>query len=522
MGYGKPTAENYAYFFHITKASAFVSYLSDDDVSSREKNLPLQMASDFNLPAGESIVPESFYYIYDNSIYRDEGGQIVRHRGTNETDIIGRIDYANQRIVWSLNVNHDMQKPRGLLTKIGDNGLNTLSFVIPQIPVLTQSFTISATTTEGVKITATANASGEISGAGISGKIDYLNGLVAVNFGKKSTTKVIFDEQNERQEITEETPILVSGESVSYSAVAYTTLPLNSDGLGIDPARLPADGRVPIFRNGDMIVIRNEQVEDLGSAFRGGQVVQLSRQDLTGCCLFDSENKPVEGKWFETNLKAGTITFVDNLNLSGYALPLIAHHEQSETNRLLNVDLDGTLTLQFPLSRDYPLENTYISSALIAGDLELRHSVPFVQKTFNNVWLDEIQGDASRNKLNLNDFPMVLTNAGAITDRWALIFKNATNLEVWSEALGFVGQYDIISDLAPINPVKNEPYFTIPKQAFAPNGQSAWAVGETIRFNTFGTHCGAWIIRAVQPSAVSTTETDGFALCLRGNTTQED
>ena len=52
------------------------------------------------------------------------------------------------------------------------------------------------------------------------------------------------------------------------------------------------------------------------------------------------------------------------------------------------------------------------------------------------------------------------------------------------------------------------------------NGASAWAYGNTIRFNSYGTHMGVWILRAVQPSAKRQHSTDGFMVCLRGNTTE--
>lgn len=42
---------------------------------------------------------------------------------------------------------------------------------------------------------------------------------------------------------------------IAYNAVALTYLPLSSDLLGLDPVRLPADGRVPCFRSGDMVVV---------------------------------------------------------------------------------------------------------------------------------------------------------------------------------------------------------------------------------------------------------------------------
>ena len=52
------------------------------------------------------------------------------------------------------------------------------------------------------------------------------------------------------------------------------------------------------------------------------------------------------------------------------------------------------------------------------------------------------------------------------------------------------------------------------------NGASPWAAGNAIRLNTWGTHLGVWVLRAVQPSATKQTESDGFVMCLRGNTVE--
>ena len=58
------------------------------------------------------------------------------------------------------------------------------------------------------------------------------------------------------------------------------------------------------------------------------------------------------------------------------------------------------------------MANTYVSSALIAGDLAVRTSAPFYQKYWDGVWKDEPSGSTIRNRLNLTDFPFALTDAG--------------------------------------------------------------------------------------------------------------
>ena len=149
-------------------------------------------------------------------------------------------------------------------------------------------------------------------------------------------------------------------------------LPLDSSIIGIDAVRLPADGRVPVFRKGDMIVISNRLKQDLGSAFTAAQKITLNRQNIDRLCLVDSKGKHVLAEKYTADLKAGSITFAEPLDLSQYTLPLTAVCAWEEENRVTGVDISGRLKLQFAIGRNYPKENTFVSSALIGGDLLVR------------------------------------------------------------------------------------------------------------------------------------------------------
>ena len=307
-------------------------------------------------------------------------------------------------------------------------------------------------------------------------------------------------------------------ETITYNADAYTYLPIDSGVVKIDTVRLPPDGRVPIFRRGNSILIRNAQTDNLGSAFTGGQTINLSRNDVDRISLVDADNKPVLGELWDYDLDAGTITFKTSIDLSSYKMPLKAIHAQEQRNRIVDLDIDGTLSLLFPTNRDYPIEDTYVSSLLIGDDLAVRVSVPFTQRSWNNVWQDTPVGDQLLNKLKLTDYPMILTDDGAITDRWMIKFASGSQFELYSEALGFVGKFDTLTDLAPINPATGKPYFTIDKRAFGTD--TPWAVQDVIRFNTWGTLMPVWVLCAVQPNPNPPTGTDGFEQYLFGDTTE--
>ena len=68
-----------------------------------------------------------------------------------------------------------------------------------------------------------------------------------------------------RRRHTGDSDIPVYPGSLRYNAVSYAYLPLDAELVGVDPVRLPADGRVPIFRDGDVIVVAHEQISAVGS-----------------------------------------------------------------------------------------------------------------------------------------------------------------------------------------------------------------------------------------------------------------
>ena len=475
----------------------------------------------------ERLMPGSIRFALGGETYFDRRGDIY-YRLDNATGAATRVGTVN----YDSGIATVEQFAGGALTllslagSIHGNPVDELVYRIPASPVRVGSLALTATPVYGGQINVRADSAGKISAAGIEGTIDYETGVVRVRFGKLVTAAgnesaywYNPDAVDSDGKIWQ--PIPVFAETLIYSAVSYAYLPLDSAVIGIDAVRLPADGRVPIFRRGDMIVIGHRLAKDIGSAHSAGQTVQLSRGDIDDVCLKDSKGKKILAKWYDYDLTQGSITWATPLDLSAYTLPITATTIREEENRILQADIDGTLTLQFPTKRAYPADDTYISSALIGGDLQVRATVPIAQKTWTSVWSDERIGDNIAARLNVKDYPIQLTDDGATTDRWAIVFFDQTQFDLYSEALGFVGRFDVLSDLAPVNPATGKPYFTLPRGAFgAQAGLSPWAARNAIRFNTHGTHQGIWIFRAVQPSAKRQTETDGFEICLRGNTVE--
>lgn len=360
----------------------------------------------------------------------------------------------------------------------------------PAAPVKPESFTVYAGNGE---IVGRSNAAGEITG-GITGKIDYETGFYEIKRDEGFYP-----------------------EDLRYNAVTQDNLPLDSSIIGIDAVRLPADGRVPVFRKGDMIVISNRLKQDLGSAFTAAQKITLNRQNIDRLCLVDSKGKHVLAEKYTADLKAGSITFAEPLDLSQYTLPLTAVCAWEEENRVTGVDISGRLKLQFAIGRNYPKENTFVSSALIGGDLLVRATEPFSQQAWDNVWSDAQRGEPILARTNVKDYPIKLASNGAITERWLIKFITATQFELYGERLGLVAKSDTLTDLAPTNPATGKPYFTLKAAAFG----GGWSTQNCIRFNTYGTPLPVWILRSVQPSPDKQNGRDGFTACLRGNTVAE-
>lgn len=445
----------------------------------------LQQTESFNTPSltidvEPNLVPNVLAFGIADKVYQEQDLVIMRD-GQN----VGSRNGATVTLT-----DFDMAMPvlMSLLVKqVIDSGVANLSFATP--PLKNQSLKLNI---DGNLINADVNGNIVLGGTNI-GHVDAGKGIVMLNLSSPA-------------------------QQITWQGVAISYLSVDSSIVKIDTVRLPQDGRVPIFRKSDTILIRNAKTDDLGSAFTGGQTIQLSRADVDRICLVDSDNKAVDATLWDYDLDAGTITLKPSIDLSSYKMPLKATHSQEQRNAITDIDIDGTLTLKFPANRDYALDDTYVSSVLIGGDLAVRVSVPFTQRSWNNVWQDTPVGDQLLNKLKLTDYPMILTDDGAITDRWMIKFISGSQFELYSEALGFVGKYDTLTDLAPINPATQKPYFTIDKRAFGTD--TPWAVQDVIRFNTWGTLMPVWVLCAVQPNPNPPTGADGFEQYLFGDTTE--
>lgn len=371
----------------------------------------------------------------------------------------------------------------------GEYGVQQIHGRTAIAPVNPESFIAYAETGE-TTLRGDSQADGSITGT-LSGSIDYDTGLFNVSANA-----------------------IVPPESLRYNAVSLTSIPIDTD-IGINAVRLPQDGRVPIFRVGDVVVLTNKMLQDLGSAHTAGATIPLNRSDADRVCVVDANGKHVLATQYD--IVSGSLVWATPLDLSGYAMPLSACLIYEEENRLMGVNISGSLKLQYGLKRNYPIEKTYLSSAIIGGekgDLLVRATEPFSQQAWTKVWQNTRIGDEILAKLNVKDYPIKLTSDGAINGRWLIEFVSPTQFKLYEERLGLIAASDTLSDLSPLNPATNKPFFTLPHLAFG----GGWETRNCVRFNTSTTSMGIWFIRAIQPSADKTSHADKFTACLRGNT----
>ena len=203
---------------------------------------------------------------------------------------------------------------------------------------------------------------------------------------------------------------------------------------------------------------------------------------------------------------------------SSWAQPVQVFHRIEEMARVADVQINGTLTLTKALSHDFPV-GSVVSSALYAGTLRARVSHVFDQANWDGVtWADSVQGNQAPANFNDTTFPITVSNAGAITERWVLRFKSTTEVEVIGEHVGNLGTFPIAADITPLNPnTKTEsfagvPYLTVPAAGWG----SGWAAGNVLRINTVGAMQSFACIRTVQPSEAAGTDYS-FGLLTRGD-----
>ena len=111
-----------------------------------------------------------------------------------------------------------------------------------------------------------------------------------------------------------------------------------------------------------------------------------------------------------------------------------------------DVQISGEISFTRALTHEYPLatlgdpaSGSFVSSALVAGDLFARVSLVFDQVTWSGAWSDALSGSSATATFNNTQYPIRVTNRGALTERWIVRFTNSTNAQAAPGATGYLG-----------------------------------------------------------------------------------
>lgn len=416
---------------------------------------------------------------------------------------------------------------QSLLTEQGNSPCDYLIFRIPTAPIRSGSFQLRGTRTDGTTFNVTAQTNGKIAGEDIAGNIDYLTGIVEVRFGGVTDATYL---HNARYYLPAEAadgqifvPRPVWVDTLRYNAVSYTYLPLDASILGLDPVRLPPDGKVPIYRTGDVAVVHHTGKMALPNNPAPGYQMSVGRVRLAYIKLVDSMGVTADQSLYTVDQDAGTLKLADNFTIGSLVQPLYAEHRIEDMGLVSDVQINGVLTFTRPITHTYPANESKVSSALVIGDLQssVNRLVFFTQQTWNSTWSDSRSGSGTTAQYNSALSPIAVSNVGAIKERWAIIFDSTTTFRVVGESVGQIATGSIGSACAPVNPATNAPYFQINPEGWG----TGWASGNCLRFNTYSANFPLWVARTVLQGAPTVFDTDGdgeddadgFVLQVRGD-----
>lgn len=469
----------------------------------------------------DEIVPGSIRFTWMGTVFDDFEGRLYVGRTDNDPGLeVGGVNYLTGTALledYTVSGSPTAFTLTSLWTRKRRGNIANVTFSTPVAPVVPGGLTLSVLDVGGTQIIATANTSGVISGPHTRGVIDFETGLVEVQFGDYVLNSGLtvaqkaewwYDADNVRTsdgKIWKPWP--VNAESMRYNVVAYSYLPLDANILGLDPVRLPQDGRVPIFRPGGFVVLGHTGVAGPATVSNGQTLsagrVRLSRVRVIGA------NGSLISAGYTVDLEAGTVTFTD---VTGYSQPVTVEHRVEDMAVVSEVQINGRVRLTRPATHVYPVPGSYLSSALVAGDLRARTSLVFDQVSWTSVWSDSQIGNVATGTFNNTSNPITVTNEGALTERWAVIFTNSTSFNVSGEHVGVIATGNTSTDCSPLNPATGTPYFTIPAAGWG----LGWATGNVLRFNTVGAYYPVWVVRTIQQGP-ETVEDDSFTLLIRGD-----
>lgn len=506
-----------------------VSYRDSNAVSAiSQEVVGSVLKTDLTQGFAEQILSGSVRFNFGNSTYVDKIGSLYRNPSvtTGAGTYAGQIHYGNGMLEissWDVGASNNPSLET-LATQLEAVQANQVAYRAPMVPIRAQSLTLQATKVEGGVLNITPDANGVIDTADCDGFFNFEQGYGQFVFREKvqitteNRAEIMAQdwyvaeleyEKDGKQWIHR--PTMVLPETIKYSAVSYSYLPIDSELLGLSAVRLPIDGRVPIFRKGEMAIVSAYKQFTLPTHV-AGQSYQFDDNRIAWCELRDANGVKIDPALYEVDYDYGRVTLGGDFVLGNLTAPVIAEYRYQDMRLIKEVKINGELIFTRPLSHDYAAANTIVGSVLFVGDMQARYTNKFMQESWSSVWKDTPDGQAISANYNDTLHPIEVTNRGAEQDEWAIVFTNSTAFRIIGKMSGQVGTGSINEDCFPVNPATNAPYFTIRKEGW---GQG-WQSGYTMRFRTIAATYPVQVIRTVKASD-PVQMSDSFQIMFRGD-----
>lgn len=510
----------------VPATTCVVQYARDtasDNLASEQVALP-PLQIDLTPLVSDTVVAGSLRFDLNGETYVDRAGTLYKNVSatTNSGTAAGSINYSSgvATLTGWTGGGSPALSVSSLLTRIGQWSAVECFFRTPGSPLRPGSLYLRATKLDGNQIFATADMNGNLLAAEINGTVDAETGVVQVSFGKFVEDSSLTPEQKLEwwyvapvaPATTVWMPTEVLPNTIFFNAVVYSNMPLDADLLGLDPVRLPMDGRVPVFKQGNVVVVHDTQSTTMPNPLSAGQVVALPRALLAYAVLYDANAVKIPTAQYTADLAAGTITMANPLDISAFAQPFSCEHRIEDMALVSDVQITGEVTLVSGIKHAYTASNSLLSSALIIGDMQARPNKFFSQTTWTGVWSDVLIGSNTTAQYNDTLYPVLVANRGAIQERWAIIFTSSTAFNIVGEYSGVIGTGNTSTDATPVNPITSTPYFTL----LAAGWGTGWASGNTVRFNTIAANYPVWLARTTTMGDVVAPD-DNFKLQIRGD-----
>lgn len=519
--------------------------------------------------SGLEIVPGGLH-VSDGTRHLIDGadGKLYTHIDgvAGDRTQVGTIDYVNKTfIITSDNITI---RSLSITSCVGTGAIEpamSMVFRAPGAPIRPGSAQIRATTGNGTIIEGTSNFAGDITGNGIVGHVDYNTGLCYVMFGKWVTDDATAQAQSWYPSAPKDganvwKPYIVRASTIIMNAVVTSYLPLDPELLGLDPVRLPLDGKVPIFRDGYVVAIHHTDTYTIPDVpVLKNHSYSLPRGDVDLIEVYDTPDDPPVGQTYSSDAPAyvpeinaggtpnytydktlGRITFTNDFVTTPYKQPFRVLHRIEDMALASDVQITGHISITSPLTHNYqgiqsnPTNPTLVSSVLPSGDLQSRAYNEFVQASWTSVWSNYVIGNPPLANYNFVDFPITVTNKPSIKERWLILFKTTTTVRVVGEKFGVLADdIDITNPTPPtwqagnsgiyiVNGVRclviasrqfvGEYYWKMPMAGFG----AGWASGNCIRFNQDAANFPLWFVRTTL-QAPPTEPVDNYIIQIRGD-----